>query len=470
MNTTGACLDILAFPSAQPAPEEIVGCSSGPSLAKRVGLSGNSEPAPLVKRFSCLFDNLYCPKRNPNGIVSLGVAENLLCAEEIMAFAKDAIVNNLSAMDLTYGDNLWGSKRLHKALAGFFNRYFDPAERVEPDHMISGVGVSALLDQLFHAILDEQDGVLLLSPYYAGFDRDLVVGRSKVNLIGVECPLSEGSEDRWDGRGGLGEVFEKAYQDAKGRGVNVRAVLITNPHNPLGTTVSRSTLRGYCDFAQKYDLHLVSDEIYAMSVYENKGMPDARPFTSILSIDLEREVRQPFDKARVHAVYGMSKDFCANGFRLGALVSQHNPRIFRTLAPMSMQLKVSSPADVVFSTLLNSDYLSTFLETNRQRLGEAQAFVRSWFEERGVTVRPCHAGHFVWIDMGTRLSILDTAEEMAVFQRSLDGGLYIAPGSAYHCTTPGWFRITFSVAKSNLLEGLARLEALHGLSVIEACA
>jgi len=48
-------------------------------------------------------------------------------------------------------------------------------------------------------------------------------------------------------------------------------MLVTNPHNPLGTTVSRSTLRGYCDFAQKHDLHLVSDEIYAMSVYENKG-------------------------------------------------------------------------------------------------------------------------------------------------------------------------------------------------------
>ena len=35
--------------------------------------------------------------------------------------------------------------------------------------------------------------------------------------------------------------------------------------------MSLSTLRGYCDFAQKHDLHLVSDEIYAMSVYENKG-------------------------------------------------------------------------------------------------------------------------------------------------------------------------------------------------------
>ena len=86
---------------------------------------------------------------------------------------------------------------------------------------IAGVGVSALLDQLFHAILDEQDGVLLLSPYYAGFDRDLVVGRSKVSLIGVECPLTKGSEDRWDGEGGLGELFEKAYRDAKAKGVNV---------------------------------------------------------------------------------------------------------------------------------------------------------------------------------------------------------------------------------------------------------
>jgi 1-aminocyclopropane-1-carboxylate synthase len=30
-------------------------------------------------------------------------------------------------------------------------------------------------------------------------------------------------------------------------------------------------LIGYCKFAQKHDLHLVSDEIYAMSVYENKS-------------------------------------------------------------------------------------------------------------------------------------------------------------------------------------------------------
>lgn len=56
-----------------------------------------------------------------------------------------------------------------------------------PDRAQSaGVGVSAILDHLFHTILDAGDGVLILNPYYAGFDRDLVGGRSGVKLVGVD--------------------------------------------------------------------------------------------------------------------------------------------------------------------------------------------------------------------------------------------------------------------------------------------
>lgn len=29
-------------------------------------------------RFACLFNDVYCPVKNPNGIISLGVAENFL--------------------------------------------------------------------------------------------------------------------------------------------------------------------------------------------------------------------------------------------------------------------------------------------------------------------------------------------------------------------------------------------------------
>lgn len=48
-------------------------------------------------------------------------------------------------------------------------------------------------------------------------------------------------------------------------------MIVCNPQNPLGRTYSRETLLAYARFCEERDLHLVSDEIYAMSVYENTG-------------------------------------------------------------------------------------------------------------------------------------------------------------------------------------------------------
>lgn len=55
-----------------------------------------------------------------------------------------------------------------------------------------------------------------------------------------------------------------------------------------------------CD---KYGLHLISDEIYGLSVFENPEMKDPVPFTSILSINAEGLM----DPRKVHMQWGLSK-------------------------------------------------------------------------------------------------------------------------------------------------------------------
>lgn len=55
-------------------------------------------------------------------------------------------------------------------------------------------------------------------------------------------------------------------------------------------------------FCQKQGIHLVSDEIYALSVYDS-GDADAAPFTSILSLDPSALL----DSKYLHVLYGMSK-------------------------------------------------------------------------------------------------------------------------------------------------------------------
>lgn len=71
-------------------------------------------------------------------------------------------------------------------------------------------------------------------------------------------------------------------------------------------------------FCAANNLHLVSNEIYAKSVFDAKR-PGIPAFSSILSLDLEGII----DPTLVHVVYGASKDFCANGLRLGILQTRN---------------------------------------------------------------------------------------------------------------------------------------------------
>lgn len=56
-------------------------------------------------------------------------------------------------------------------------------------------------------------------------------------------------------------------------------------------------------FCQKYQIHLISDEIYGLSIFENPEAPDAPGFVSVLSI----ETTGIIDPHLVHVLWGMSK-------------------------------------------------------------------------------------------------------------------------------------------------------------------
>jgi aspartate/methionine/tyrosine aminotransferase len=54
---------------------------------------------------------------------------------------------------------------------------------------------------------------------------------------------------------------------------------------------------------QKYKIHLISDEIYALTTFPTKDIPNPTPFTSLLSIEKEGII----DPSLCHVVHGMSK-------------------------------------------------------------------------------------------------------------------------------------------------------------------
>jgi len=94
-------------------------------------------------------------------------------------------------------------------------------------------------------------------------------------------------------------IYERGLIDARAANKSIKALLICNPHNPLGQTYPPATLAGLIALAAKYSIHLISDEIYALSTFLVVGR-EAEKFTSVLALPAARP-------DLVHVLYGISK-------------------------------------------------------------------------------------------------------------------------------------------------------------------
>lgn len=197
------------------------------------------------------------------------------------------------------------------ALAALFNKYFDPLVPVLPSHLATAPGANASIDALLYNICEAGDGILIPSPYWNGFDFGIRV-RSAVNPVLVPLPSFESNFTEE-----LLPALEEAYRSAT---CPIRALMITNPHNPFAVCYPKDILEECLRFCKKHDIHFISDEVYALSIFSSPDLPDARPFISVLSLDLD-EIGA--DKSRVHMIWSTSKDFGQSGFRMVCEVNLH---------------------------------------------------------------------------------------------------------------------------------------------------
>ncbi|GAA5972171.1 hypothetical protein JCM11641_002528 [Rhodosporidiobolus odoratus] len=435
-----------------------------PSLSAAPALSTRGQKAlarPPLLRCS-LFECLYGSETAPLGLLNLGVAENSLCVDWLAAHFERNF--KLEYTDLsTYGSALTGSTRLFAALRHLYSAYFDARIPVEPSHIITGAGCSAVIDSLVSVIADPGDGILVAKPFYNGFSASFGC-RNEVLAVGVDIPA--GKEASVESLA----CFERTLAESEARGVRIRAVMVCNPHNPLGFCYSREVLLAHCAFAEAHDLHLICDEIYALSTFPTPNS-DSIPFTSVLSLDVLAEAA--CNPARVHQVYSASKDFGANALRLGVLVSQANPDLHTAMESSCLLMKISSAADVCWSSLLlDSVALPTYLALNRSRLSSAYSRATTFLSFHGIPYRPSNAGHFIFIDLrrllpdhdenGMKL-LDDVAREGELAKHFLGHGVNLARGTAYS-GTPGFFRLTFTLRPDYFEIGLKRLELALGLS------
>ncbi|OVA11884.1 Aminotransferase [Macleaya cordata] len=404
------------------------------SLSTLAMADRHGEDSPYFDGWKAYDLNPYHPLFNPSGIIQMGLAENQVGSdllEEWLEKHSDILAwkgTLTSFKETALYQDYHGLANFRKALANFMVEVRGGSVKIDPDNIVLTAGATAGNEILTFCIANPGEALLVPTPYYPGFDRDLR-WRTGVDILPIKFYSHNNFEITIP-------ALEKAYQEGLNCRKNIKGILLTNPSNPLGLTISPTTLEKILDFAAEKSIHVISDEVYAGTVFSSE------PFTSILEI--MQKSSKSYDSNTVHVVYSLSKDLGLPGFRIGAIYSS-NQKIVTASRRMSSFSLISSQTQVLLKCLLSdSEFIATYLATLKKRLRRRHGEFVKGLKEIGIDCLEGNSGLFCWVNLRKFLPSDNFDGEMKLWRVILgEIGLNISPGSSFHCQEPGWFRVCY---------------------------
>lgn len=261
--------------------------------AKKIELSLTRQLFNLAKEYDNVIDlTLGDPDLPPSDIIRKA--------------ASDAIF----AGKTRYSANA-GLLQFREAIAkNFYNEYgfeIDPTCQV----MATVGGMEALYLSLA-CMIDEGDEVIIFAPYYVNYKQMIRV------CGGVPVVVNTLEEE---GYGICEERLEKAVTD------RTVAIIINTPSNPTGAVLSRNSLETVANISKKYDLTVISDEVYRTLIYDG--------------VKHESIVTLPDMFERTLLVDSLSKRFAMTGYRVGYAIG--NEELISNMIKMQENIAACAP-------------------------------------------------------------------------------------------------------------------------------
>jgi len=389
------------------------------------------------------------------GVINAALAENCLMDDLISTVMQIPTMNHFK-QEVTHYFDLRGSPPLRKELAKFLTRQLqvESDNALNPDMMTVTNGAGTGMEMLVQVLTEPGYSWMSPTPHCKQLEYNLTIRGAEGSTIPI--PLSS----RLDG--GASKPFELtirkvkiAHKLAMQRGKKIAGIILCNPHNPLGTIYSKELIMQILTFAKEEGLHVIFDEVYALSMHEDV------PYHSVASI---KDLPNPMT---THFIWSCSKDLALSGFRCGVVYSW-NPYVNKSMSMLSQFTAVPLLVQEKVRCFLKTQtkFLEeTFIPFNQLRLQKAKDRMTDRLHLLNIPVHPCEAGLFLWCNISEHLKEKTYAEELDFCEKLLSVGLWVVPGRLMDCVEPGWVRINFARKQEEWLEFFMRfpkaLEKYH---------
>lgn len=334
---------------------------------------------------------------------------------------KDAACAAIQEGKTRYSQNA-GLLDLRQTISKYYVRKEGFEYNPETEIMVT-VGAMEGLYLALLSMLNPGDEVIMPAPYYVNYAQ-------MVRMCHAE-PVIVDSPERTDLSFDVSEI-EKAITP------KTRAIMINTPSNPSGRIIPQDKIEGIAALAKKYDLVVISDEVYKCLIYDNK------PFKSIVAIDGMRE--------RTVLVNSLSKEFCMTGYRIGYVLAPEEVIAAMTKLQENICACAPLPSQHAAIKALGSeeDYSRDMVDIFTKRrniLFEGLSKIEKF------NVKAPEATFYMMVD------ISKTGMDSIDFCYALLRGAHVAvvPGVTYGKCCDKYIRIAFTLDEEKIKEGVSRI-------------
>ena len=304
-------------------------------------------------------------------------------------------------------------------------KYLDRKVHVQYDYrneVIVTVGGSEGIDIALRAMLDPGDEVLIPQPSYVSYLPCTILADG----VPVTIPLQEKNEFKL-----TAEELEAAITP------KTKVLIMPFPNNPTGSTMTKEDLEPIVEVVKKYDLFVISDEIYSELSYQGEHV-------SIASFEGMQE--------RTILINGFSKGFAMTGWRLGYACGPKE--IIEQMVKIHQFAIMCAPTNSQYAAVEALRNCEEEVEEMRESYNQRRRFLMSEFRRIGLQCFEPYGAFYVFPSIQ---EFGMTSEEFAM--RFLEEEkVAVVPGTAFGDCGEGFLRISYAYSIEDLKEAIGRLE------------
>ncbi|MDL0079886.1 pyridoxal phosphate-dependent aminotransferase [Helicobacter zhangjianzhongii] len=294
----------------------------------------------------------------------------------------------------------------------------------EPKQILVSNGAKQSLFNVFQALIDTGDEVIIPSPYWVTYPE--LVAYSGGSNVFIETNEQNGFK-----------ITAKSLRQAITP--RTKALVLTTPSNPTGMVYTKQELESIAQVLHGSDIVVIADEMYEKLLYDGE-------FVSVGSISQDM-----FE--RTITINGLSKSVAMTGWRMGYCASADT-----TLIKLMTNLQSQCTSNInsitqKASIIALEGGVDTQIEAMRQAfLARRDLAVSSINAIQGLHTLSPQGAFYLFISIGSACG----GDSMAFCKQLLEQeGIALVPGSAFGAD--GFVRLSFACSTEQITAGIARI-------------